>query len=640
MSIIYKNGAIINNTTMDKKVYYDVANNSMTAQFDGQGAISKYAIVNKWSVFDRYFSLYSINGTLLDYSEVKNVTMIGKTQIIEFSKCGADIIIKQFLDAKTNAIFIKITISAKEDIEFINVVNYGVDMLSYLQRFKPKYIFNVISGGLKIATKKNIKIEKNNEYGIIRNNIMGNFYIDIAGTNLVPMEKTSLYVNQFKLSQSVKKGDKKIVKCIISSGTRNDISFADVDLLYNRLDECEFDSEQYIDSIPYPDEFKKDEFYKAFFGSTYNCAMSNYKEVGQFKGFLAGIVYQFPARTYFRDGYWTILPMLKSRPDLVRNEILTLSRGIDPKGKCPSAVKSTFKNYWGDHYDSPSFFVIMVYDYLIATNDKSILSDRLKGGKTVVECIKLVLDRLSNECDATGLLVKGGEYNRRDWCDNVFRSGYVTYDEVLFARALQCAKEIYQALCNEELAKQFNERYENVKNKINEILWDEKLGYYVNYKSEDFVEDNLSIDTVVAVLYGIADEEKSLSVLKNMENMLESRNNKVQTQGDFGVLSVYPFYKQPEHIVQKSSLPYYYHNGGDWPYLSSAYAYAKLMYGMDYIYPMTRWFTYNIEKGNFTPIEFFSPAHKDGSLLQAWSAMPAFIMSYPQGDFFKKKLKI
>ncbi|MCI9290853.1 MAG: hypothetical protein HFE32_03555, partial [Clostridia bacterium] len=174
---------------------------------------------------------------------------------------------------------------------------------------------------------------------------------------------------------------------------------------------------------------------------------------------------------------------------------------------------------------------------------------------------------------------------------------------------------------------------------INDILWDEEKGWYVNYKSDKFTEDNLSIDTVVMVLFGLASEERADRMLKNMQDLLESKNNKEQGAGDFGTLSVYPFYKNTQDIVQKSSLPYYYHNGGDWPYLSCVYAYAKLMRGMDYMYPLTRWFEFNAEKGNYTPIEFFSPVHPDGSMLQAWSSSGAFVLSYPQGDFFTKKLE-
>jgi glycogen debranching enzyme len=229
--------------------------------------------------------------------------------------------------------------------------------------------------------------------------------------------------------------------------------------------------------------------------------------------------------------------------------------------------------------------------------------------------------------------VKSGQFNRRDWCDNVFRTGYVTYDEALYARALYCLSGIFSKLSDPRSAP-YRQKYEKVKKSINDILWSEEKGYFVNYKNGGFVEDNLSIDTVLIALFNLSEPERIRRMLKNMEDILESKNNTEQTAGDFGVLCVYPFYRDAEAVVQKSSQPYRYHNGADWPYLSAAYAYAKMKYSMDFEYPLTRWFDYNIQKGNLTPIEFFAPFHAGGSLMQAWSAMSALLYNHPKGDFF------
>ena len=43
-------------------------------------------------------------------------------------------------------------------------------------------------------------------------------------------------------------------------------------------------------------------------------------------------------------------------------------------------------------------------------------------------------------------------------------------------------------------------------------------------------------------------------------------------------------------------------------------------------YALESWFDYNVARGNYTPVEFFSPPQKDGSLLQAWSGVAAFVM--------------
>jgi len=88
----------------------------------------------------------------------------------------------------------------------------------------------------------------------------------------------------------------------------------------------------------------------------------------------------------------------------------------------------------------------------------------------------------------------------------------------------------------------------------------------------------------------------------------------------------------------RSAKPFEYHNGSCWPYWAGMYAYALKMYGMDYEYALTRWFTFNIEKNNFTPIEYYSPYCADGALLQAWSSTAAFVYYDVNCDFFNDKI--
>ncbi len=642
MSLNYsEKGEIIVKEQFHKKVCFDVANNRITAQFDGRGGISKYAVMNKYSVFSAFYSLYTINGQPLEYMSDKEVRMLGKKQVTAFSEKGADIVITQFLDRVNNCIYVENKVSAKEDLTFKNVTNFGIDFASYVQqllanRLNAGNISKIIGGLLK---KKKKGVQELDGMTYIKGEVMGDFYMDVAlNGKAVGLESERGFYNQFSYGGEVKAGETKTFRYVISAGTRSDFTNCDVKTALKNFDNALAECDAYADELKCPKPLDSD-FMQAYYKSLLNASLSNYKELGKFKGFLAGIVYQYPARTYYRDAYWTVLSVLPVKPELVRNEIITLANGISKKGECPSAVKFNFKNYWGDHYDSPSFFVLMLYDYLVHTKDFAILNEKVKAGK-VIDSANLVLKRLMKETDETGLLVKGGEYNRRDWCDNVFRSTYVTYDEALYARALFAMSEIYKVCYGDEVkAKDYADKYDKVVKAINDLLWDEEKGWYVNYKSDKFVEDNLSIDTVAMVLFGLASEDRADRMLKSMQQLLESKNNKEQGAGDFGTLSVYPFYKNTEDIVQKSSLPYYYHNGGDWPYLSCVYAYAKLMRGMDYMYPLTRWFEYNAEKGNYTPIEFFSPIHPDGSMLQAWSSTGAFVLAYPEGDFFTKKLQ-
>ena len=638
MPISFKDGAIVREMKFHEEALYDVSNNLLTAQFDGRFNLSKYAVVNKWDFIDCWYTMISLNGENLDYYCNKKVTMVGKIQTTEIDLPQSQIVVRQFVDNNVNAVFQEYEIIAKTDTTLDVTFNMGINMTSYLKnffsaRFSVRNLMRLIFGTLCTHLKGHKKQEKGDKVNVFRNELIERFYFDVAMSNnhSEGLESTSLYCNQYRMMQSVNAGENGKLRMVVSMGTRGDFSEENVEELFNKFDFYKEKAQEYADNLPVPTSCDT-EFLKAYYKNLYNCSLSMYKEVGDFKGFLAGIVYQSPARTYFRDGYWTILSVISNRPDLVKNEILTLAKGIDKDGKCPSAVKYNFKNWWGNHYDSPSFFAIMLYDYVRITGDESILTLPWRG-KTILDAAIKVVEKLAEYTDDTGLLYKGGEYNRRDWCDNVFRKGYCTYDEVLFARALQ-ALSVMTRTRDVVLSESYNARYEKVKKAINKLLWNPKLGYYVNYVNEDAVEDNLSIDTVVAVLFGIADKEKSISMLKKMEAILESKNNLEQKAGDFGTLCVYPFYANNADVVLKSSYPYYYHNGGDWPYLSSAYAYAKLMHGMDYAYPLTRWWEYNLERGNNTPVEFFAPPHKDGSLLQAWSSMGAFVLSYPDGKFF------
>ena len=638
MGVKFENGAIVHCDDFCERSFYDVSNNLLTAQFDGMGGISRYSVINKWDYLECYYNQMAVNDKVFDLYTPKKVTMVGRRMIIETETKEVFIKIIQFTDDTTNALFEEFEITAKEDgVKFENVVNFGLNTPSYIKnlfdaRREFKNFARLIYGTIGAKIKGHKHNEDRGEFIVIRNRMLENWYFDFAISKPAkPLETSPTYTNQFNAELYLNKGETKSIKIVLSSGTLKDFSYVDVAEVYPKFQECKASAYAYIDDMEVPKSCNT-EFLKAYYKSLYNCSLSMYKEMGNFKGFLAGIVYQSPARTYYRDGYWTILSILPRKPELVRNEIITLATGVNKNGDCPSAVKYNFTNWWGHHYDSPSFLAIMLYDYVRITGDKSILDEKWRKG-TVLDSARMVVEKLAQNVDATGLLYKGGEYNRRDWCDNVFRMGYCTYDEALFQRALFALGQLYKGI-DAKLSNEYLERAEKVKNAINELLWDTKLGYYVNYKDEMFTEDNLSIDTVICVLFGIADREKSLSMLSKMELLLESKNNLEQKAGDFGCLSVYPFYKDNKSVVIKSSWPYYYHNGGDWPYWSCAYAYAKLMYGMDYEYPLTRWFTYNLEKKNFTPVEFYSPTHPKGSLLQAWSSVGAFVLSYPTGDFF------
>lgn len=579
MKRTYQNGAIIINDNYFADAIFHTSNERISVIFDGKGAIVGYALANEKDMMNGCISLFRQNNPIDIYVE-KTVAMIGRSQTITIHFDNAQLKIVQFLDSSLNGVFCSYELISDNKNDLITVcLDLNKNMRDAVLLDKKEL------RGRDFCFGASAEIS----FADLNNTI----YIDITAN--------------------------KTVYSFLSCG-ENDISTLEIVSMFNHYEQK---MRNEIDTIYLPKGLNEEQ--KALFYSAYFCSLQNYKCLGEYKAFMAGHHYLLPMRSYYRDSYYTVLPMYRQRSELVKEQIITLAKGISPNGDCPSAVKSDYSEWWGNHYDSPSFLSMMLYDYVKHTNDYSILSFSIDG-ISVFEKAERAIIKLSKSTDETSLIYKEGPYNQRDWADEVNRNGYVTYNEILYARALFCLSKLSLILGDSIKAQSYMRHFEKVKQAINDILWDDTLGYYVNFKEKDFVEKNLSIDTCLAVLFGISDDKKSLSLLKNMENILETRNNKEQKAGDYGVMCVYPFYSRAVESRNKSSQPYYYHNGGNWPYLCAMYAAAKRKCGMEYRYALESWFDYNVKRGNYTPIEFFSPPQKDGSLLQAWSGCAAFVM--------------
>ena len=345
-----------------------------------------------------------------------------------------------------------------------------------------------------------------------------------------------------------------------------------------------------------------------------------------------------PVRTYYRDAYWTVLCLYKRRPDLIRCQILTLAHGIEKNGDCPSSVTFEFRPRLRNYYDSPCFFVMLVYDYINHTGDRSIL-DEYVNGKSVYDLCLLAVDRLTEFEDKTGLIVKAGRYNRRDWSDQINRTGYVTYVELLYTRALFCLSRIVGTR-DENRARRYREMSERTKDAINAILWDEEKGYYINYKSGDFVEDNLSVDTILAVLFGVSDKSRTARLLDNFSRLLDTRNNRFLRAGNFGLTCVYPCYRGVDRCFSRSVQPFAYQNGASWPCWSALVAYAQMKNGREYTYALTSSFLRNVKEGRYTPVEYDSPLGDPGSPLHARSSAVAWVYDWQDTDFFENNEEV
>jgi hypothetical protein len=369
---------------------------------------------------------------------------------------------------------------------------------------------------------------------------------------------------------------------------------------------------------------------------------------GRFAGFAAGVGYAMPPRTYYRDAYWTLQALLPVAPEAALEQVLVLARGVHADGEAPSGVviassagERTWRamraadadlardhprdgEWWADHADSPLFFVLLVCE-VAAWCGAGDLLERDVDGVTLGARVDAVLERVHAESDAWGLTVK--PHHDRDWADNVYRGGALTYLQGLYHGALEHTAALV-APRDPARAERYRRRAAALRLGARERLWSADLGHFVAFREPSGrAETHLAIETLTALRYGLADEVQAASVLAAMRARLETRHNGDQPFGDWGVMCVYPPYAAWVRRRAKSRFAYRYHNGADWPYWDGVYAEARLRRRLPgWRYPLTRWWAVGLEQGRATPVEYASPPFAPGSPSNAWSAMPVAAM--------------
>ncbi|MBP0615806.1 GH116 family glycosyl hydrolase [Jiella mangrovi] len=362
---------------------------------------------------------------------------------------------------------------------------------------------------------------------------------------------------------------------------------------------------------------------------------------GDFAGLAAGQSYSAPARTYYRDGYWTLQILLDRAPEAVRGQIELLARGLQPDGEAPSGVILTGDeqskrweivrqnhaivseehlrpgDWWSDHFDSPLFFVLTIADYTDATKDRLPLERHWPMIAAIYRRYR-GFDKHGN-----GLPYK--PRNDRDWADNVYRHGYVSYDVGLWIGALDAIARLGRTI-DPALAEEASETARRARASLDTELLTE-AGYYADYGDRrDFREEHLTLDSLTLLRYRATTAERAKTVLERARQSLETRHNETQPYGDWGVMCAFPPFARRGDTRQKTAFPYRYHNGSDWPYLTGLYAEQLVDHEAgDPTYALTRWWRTCLENGWCGAVEYFAPPWGRGSLLQGWSAMPAHV---------------
>ena len=338
----------------------------------------------------------------------------------------------------------------------------------------------------------------------------------------------------------------------------------------------------------------------------------------------AGKTYTNPTRTYYRDSYWTAGLLLLIEPSIIRDQILLLARGVEKNGSVPSAItidpQAAKIPLWTDHYDSGSYFILLVADYLSWTGDTRILEEKIQG-RTIYATMESILLNLAGKDKNNNLLPDKPKDSLQDWLDSIPRSGEVLSNAVLYKQALVSMSSIASLEGKEQDASSYGRLADIVRYQINKQFWNEKGGYYYERCYEGMCEDRITNESGLAILFDVVEEKNRERFFEQLSQRLETRYNSEQPYGDWGVMNAFPLY---EH----ASL-YHYQNGADWPFLDGINGGARLKYeNTEWYYPLTRWWTYWQEetKNTMTLPEYISPKGQYGSLDQAWSVNPAYAL--------------
>jgi hypothetical protein len=238
---------------------------------------------------------------------------------------------------------------------------------------------------------------------------------------------------------------------------------------------------------------------------------------GAFGGLSAGLAYSAPARTYFRDGYWTFPMLFQADPEAARAQVELLAGGVRADGEAPSGVivpgpqqrawearrarevHTAPGDWWSDHFDSPLLFVLAVG--MVAAGEPAL-------ARRFWPQVRAVLERYERLGGGEGLPFK--PRHDRDWADNVFREGWVAYDLGLWAGALEVIARLAPGV-DEALGARAEAALARLRAGVERRLW--RGGWYADYATEEGSEDHLTLDSLTLLRFGAVPGERAEAVL-------------------------------------------------------------------------------------------------------------------------------
>lgn len=273
---------------------------------------------------------------------------------------------------------------------------------------------------------------------------------------------------------------------------------------------------------------------------------------------------------------------------LAQNSLLSLAKVQSPMGQIPFSYDFTIKqaNYrTPGNLDSTLWWIISCLIYIRETKDKAFIAT------TAHKINQAIIWLTYQDQNEDGLLEQG---EGGDWADEMPSRGVVLYNNVLWFKAISLYKQIFQ-----KEFKQINISENLIKSGINSLLWQPdgksntyfkknpfitktiiqadksktKMPYFLNYFNHR--EFGCRCDTFGNILTIICNLSSSKQKKEIINYIIKQKLNK-----PFPVINYYPPIKPtdkdwPSYMLYRNqNLPWQYHNGGIWPYISSLWAVA------------------------------------------------------------------
>ena len=296
---------------------------------------------------------------------------------------------------------------------------------------------------------------------------------------------------------------------------------------------------------------------------------------------------------------------------------------------------------WQNFIEYNFWWIISIWECYLYSGDKEFLGHLYPG-------VRRLLDYIVFNMDDRGFI-----YNDGNWMWTLPREGYSSGAECILYYALICGSKIEKEMYNEGDAEKLSCLAEKVKGNINKEFWDEEKGVYIDdLKLLDIDIPVLTDVNCYAILFGIADSEKSRRILKYLkDNMwtpygsatLDKRIEKAKIKP--GLMN-YPLgnyaslYNDPENAIVKLMYP---HNRQVWPFINGYETEARMVVGdvenafeliercwgnTAYEETGTFWEMFDIDACEFAPRSIFENNKSDclNSAAHGWSGWISYIM--------------